>query len=105
MFTAPARPASSCARPTTQGGTDGGAASRGGWLQRLNHYKQKHRVSMQWLDWQGADLSWSAQLVVNGTVAVTAAGCLKKQDARDSAARSFLLQAEGPDGGRGSGDL
>lgn len=65
--------------------------SRGGWLQRLNHEKQKQDLSVEWHDRQLSDLTWISTLLVNGAPVNSSDPCVKKQDARDSAARSYLV--------------
>eukprot|EP01025_Chloroclados_australasicus_P006461 TRINITY_DN12084_c0_g2_i2.p5 TRINITY_DN12084_c0_g2~~TRINITY_DN12084_c0_g2_i2.p5 ORF type:complete len:128 (-),score=14.60 TRINITY_DN12084_c0_g2_i2:1317-1676(-) len=82
----------------------GPTISRGEWLQRLNHFKQKMGVKTDWLDWQNANLEWCTQLLINGDVAVRTTGCSKKQDARDAAARAFLLQQMDQQCGAASAD-
>jgi hypothetical protein len=91
LHTAPPDATPRCASPQVSA-LDANAASRGGWLQRLNHHKQKFDVNIDWVDWQAADLTWCTQLLVNGAVAVQSIGCPKKQDARDTAARLYLMQ-------------
>lgn len=65
-------------------------ASRGGWLQRLNHEKQKQDLSIEWHDRQLSDLTWISTLLVNRAPVNSSEPCVKKQDARDGAARSYL---------------
>jgi hypothetical protein len=64
---------------------------RGGWLQRLNHEKQKLALTIDWHDRQQRDLAWVSTLLVNGKPVNVSDPCVKKQDARDSAARMYLL--------------
>lgn len=64
--------------------------SRGGWLQRLNHEKQKQDLTIEWHDRQLSDLTWISTLLVNGGPVNSSDPCVKKQDARDGAARAYL---------------
>eukprot|EP00892_Ulva_mutabilis_P009766 jgi/Ulvmu1/7161/UM034_0069.1 len=64
--------------------------SRGGWLQRLNHEKQKQDLTVEWHDRQLSDLTWISTLLVNGGPVNSSDPCVKKQDARDGAAQAYL---------------
>lgn len=76
-------------RARVQGGSS--EPLRGGWLQRLNHEKQKLALMIDWHDRQQPDLTWVSTLLINGKPVNVSEACVKKQDARDCAARAYLI--------------